>query len=349
MRHVDDGALHAYLDGALDQAYPSGEARRIREHLEVCQACAGRLDAARALRDEADAVLASAPLEGVTLPSLEDLTREARDRRDRNHDGRSSGAAPSGMWRLAWAASFVVALGAGWLARGATFGPVADTGFDAPSVQAPGAAEFDGRGVEVSAVEKEARDEAPTPGRQAVGRTADALADAGQAASGPPGEEAAVASATATVPDPASVRADAGAPAPPPVSDRNVEGSQVVPRDVAATRERVVASAAAADTEPAHGVPASPGLAHPDLAVLSVEWIDPVEPQAGVRILQALPGGDVLEVIRVTTPWEPSLLPATEPGVAQWVRPLEGGWLVLRGAVGTDSLAVLGGGFPRGS
>ena len=33
MSHVDDGALHAYLDGALEE-YPIAEARRVREHLE---------------------------------------------------------------------------------------------------------------------------------------------------------------------------------------------------------------------------------------------------------------------------------------------------------------------------
>ena len=42
MSHIDEGALHAYLDGALD-SYPAAEATRIREHLESCAACAARL------------------------------------------------------------------------------------------------------------------------------------------------------------------------------------------------------------------------------------------------------------------------------------------------------------------
>ena len=66
MPHVDEGALHAYLDGALDD-YPNGEARRIRAHLERCASCGAALAEARSLRDTAEAVLAT-PTLNVTPP-----------------------------------------------------------------------------------------------------------------------------------------------------------------------------------------------------------------------------------------------------------------------------------------
>ena len=68
MSHVDEGALHAYLDGALDE-YPVAEARRIREHLDVCATCAERLEVERGLRSDAHAMLGmAAPV--VDLPLL---------------------------------------------------------------------------------------------------------------------------------------------------------------------------------------------------------------------------------------------------------------------------------------
>ena len=48
MSHVDEGALHAYLDGALDE-YPAAEGRRVREHLDLCPECAERLEVERDL------------------------------------------------------------------------------------------------------------------------------------------------------------------------------------------------------------------------------------------------------------------------------------------------------------
>lgn len=112
MSHVDEGALHAYLDGALEE-YPAGEARRIRAHLERCERCAEALTEARRVRDRAESVLA-APALNVTPPPLEELKRIA-----------GSGAAEeraTRVWgrrqRLGWAASVVLALGIGWIVRG---------------------------------------------------------------------------------------------------------------------------------------------------------------------------------------------------------------------------------------
>jgi hypothetical protein len=75
--------------------------------------------------------------------------------------------------------------------------------------------------------------------------------------------------------------------------------------------------------------------------VAEVRWIDEARPELGVRVLQTLPGGEPLEVFRIAPPGEPTLLPPLPTGSAQWVRESDGGWVVLRGPVDADSLAVL--------
>jgi len=111
MSHVDEGALHAYLDGALDE-YPAAEARRIRDHVETCAECAERLAAERAVREEAHAILGRAAPQ-VAVPTFEEL---------RAYVVRTSRAERTTMsvrlYRLSWAASVVLALGTGWMLRG---------------------------------------------------------------------------------------------------------------------------------------------------------------------------------------------------------------------------------------
>lgn len=108
MSHVDEGALHAYLDGALEE-YPQAEAERIRDHLDACAECAERLEAERGIRSDAHAMLElAAP--AVEAPGFEELrayVERTRPRRSRI----------SRIQRLGWAASVVLALGAGWMIR----------------------------------------------------------------------------------------------------------------------------------------------------------------------------------------------------------------------------------------
>lgn len=109
MSHVDEGALHAYLDGALDE-YPPAEAERIRAHLDACAECADRLEAERRVRSDAHAMLGlAAP--AVDAPSFEEL-RAYVERTRRPRESRISR-----IQRLGWAASVVLALGAGWMIR----------------------------------------------------------------------------------------------------------------------------------------------------------------------------------------------------------------------------------------
>ncbi|HET9949644.1 MAG TPA: zf-HC2 domain-containing protein [Longimicrobiales bacterium] len=110
MSHVDEGALHAYLDGALDE-YPAATARRVREHLETCSTCRERLSEARMLRDEAARVLQLAAPPVGAPPPLEELRARVQAARPRR--------SPLGrLQRLGWAASVALALGAGWAIRG---------------------------------------------------------------------------------------------------------------------------------------------------------------------------------------------------------------------------------------
>lgn len=110
MSHVGEGALHAYLDGALDE-YPSAEADRIREHLDSCAECAQRLEAERSVRSDAHAMLGMATPE-VDLPSLEELRAYVRRTRP------TRTIASVRVTRMSWAASVVLALGTGWMLRG---------------------------------------------------------------------------------------------------------------------------------------------------------------------------------------------------------------------------------------
>ena len=111
MSHVDEGTLHAWLDGALD-ALPAAEAERVRAHLAVCPACAARLEEERAIRQEAADILGAAVPAPGDAPAFEELRALARAR------SKSAGAAGR-ISRMAWAASVVLALGAGWMLRDA--------------------------------------------------------------------------------------------------------------------------------------------------------------------------------------------------------------------------------------
>src|SRR6185295_2080303 len=96
MSHVDDGTLHAYLDGELAPV----ERARFEAHVAECAACRGRLEEERALIERASNLLALAQPPDRSAPPLHELRR------------------PRLAWRLrvplAWAATVVLALGIGY-------------------------------------------------------------------------------------------------------------------------------------------------------------------------------------------------------------------------------------------
>lgn len=132
MSHVDDGLLHAYLDGALHAEDPA-EAERVERHLAVCDDCRARLEAARGLRAEADALLEGATPAELDMPPFETIAARAAARATEagvpGPDRATDRVAPRRPRRfvvtrtLAWAASIVIALGMGWWARELAYQP----------------------------------------------------------------------------------------------------------------------------------------------------------------------------------------------------------------------------------
>jgi putative zinc finger protein len=118
MSHVDDGSLHAYLDGELSAV----ERTRIETHLTECAACRSRLDEERALIERAGQLLGLATPPGPEreMPPLHQL-RHPRPRL-------------RGMVPLAWAATVVLALGVGWYARGGSSVAGIGAANDAPAL-----------------------------------------------------------------------------------------------------------------------------------------------------------------------------------------------------------------------
>ncbi|HEV8381340.1 MAG TPA: zf-HC2 domain-containing protein [Gemmatimonadales bacterium] len=107
MSHVDEGMLHAYLDGEL----PSAERAALEAHLAQCATCRASLAEERALLERASALLGSAQPPARAVPPFEQLRRAPR--RSPWHVRRS----------FAWAASIALALGAGYLLRSPATGP----------------------------------------------------------------------------------------------------------------------------------------------------------------------------------------------------------------------------------
>lgn len=149
MSHINDGLLHAYLDGALHAEDPA-EADRVERHLAVCDDCRARLEAARHLHEEADALLEAATPAELDMPPFETIAARAAARASEAGETRLDGgprsedadldgdarAEPDANARipgrrrrfvftrtLAWAASIVIALGMGWWARELAYQP----------------------------------------------------------------------------------------------------------------------------------------------------------------------------------------------------------------------------------
>src|SRR5437899_2472909 len=99
MPHVDEGTLHAYLDGEL----PSAERKTLEAHLPECASCRTMLVEERALLDRASALLGAARPAERPAPPFEQLRPRATRR---------------SPWRVrtpvTWAASLALALGIGY-------------------------------------------------------------------------------------------------------------------------------------------------------------------------------------------------------------------------------------------
>ena len=121
MPHISDGDLHAWIDGAFPQDSPEGQS--VRKHLDTCPDCRSRLEDARHFVAEAGEILAAVTPDLERRPAFDEIQARAAEadlRREDQDRGRSSGplrARWRSVERLAWAATVVLALGAGWIGR----------------------------------------------------------------------------------------------------------------------------------------------------------------------------------------------------------------------------------------
>jgi anti-sigma factor RsiW len=149
MQHVDDGLLHAYLDGELETA-ATGDLAEVEAHLSRCALCRARLAEAQRLRTRARDVLRLDGARARPVPEFDALLARAADRPaaaprrviDHRRSLHRRGVA------LGWAASLLIALCAGWfasefrfrLADPVEYGSREMQGLPAVTVAAPAAA-----------------------------------------------------------------------------------------------------------------------------------------------------------------------------------------------------------------
>jgi len=377
MSHVDEGALHAYLDGALDE-YPAGEARRIRQHLDVCAACADQLAAERRVREEARAILGRAAPD-VDVPGLEELKARARASQP------TRTPASARLYRLGWVASVVLALGVGWLLRGepvqgpertgssalspaggVASGPSESMDRTAATADEPETAPFDeaspGAATDEPAastlVQRDAGPDAPdraaeaTPSTDAVPPTAEGAARllSGTAAAGLAAPDVRAPGPFAPPSSPVTLRGVLAErqPAPGDTPDRDAEAAE------RSSQGPVLTSALTA--EPAPGPAArrrDPGdrdeprdadsgsLVVPGLELIAVLPVSEGRTFAGMRALQRLENGDTLEVVHLAEGAAPSTLPSVRADNREIVLERGAGWIVMRAPRTEEELLAL--------
>jgi hypothetical protein len=121
MWHVDEGTLHAYLDdrdrGPAAGALDAGLRERVVQHLSECDICAASLRLAERQRARAaDVLLAATPvIETPPFEAVQPIVGTTPIRPIPFPLPRRTG--PRRAWMpLAWAASLMLAVGAGWMA-----------------------------------------------------------------------------------------------------------------------------------------------------------------------------------------------------------------------------------------
>jgi hypothetical protein len=124
MQHIDEAVLHEYLDrGAVDERLQSAA-----EHIATCDACQARLRSVELERSAASVILRAAAPSRMAVPSFEALPRAPFETLDAGYNTDLSAFNPGAQFKmsslgmrgqaiaLAWAATIVMAIGAGWFA-----------------------------------------------------------------------------------------------------------------------------------------------------------------------------------------------------------------------------------------
>ena len=112
MSHLDEGVLHAMLDGEIESA----ELRAIEAHLAGCGTCGARLEEARRFKDESLTMITALDSELGTRSSALGTRSSALGTRRSALGTRPGGWKRLPVWGrgLAWAATIVAAVGLGW-------------------------------------------------------------------------------------------------------------------------------------------------------------------------------------------------------------------------------------------
>ncbi|HUF69783.1 MAG TPA: zf-HC2 domain-containing protein [Longimicrobiales bacterium] len=114
MSHVDEGTIHAWLDGAFA---PDDPARtRIEQHLADCEACRAAVETERRVMERAADVLGQVAPDAVRVEPFERILA-ARRARDAQHAGQPARTGHGFRIPMALAATLVLAIGATWFAR----------------------------------------------------------------------------------------------------------------------------------------------------------------------------------------------------------------------------------------
>ena len=321
MSHVDEGQIHAYLDGQSEYADRSAR-ERLESHVAACRECAALLEEARAIHSRATGILGDSEPSTVDLPAFEEILQRASDRTSRSASVRKLHRTRT----LAWAASIVVAVAVGWYARISITSPTqtAERQLEA-NEPALGFAEDQAAEAEVTTEEQAAAD--PQPAATFADR--DALASTATRGRAEQAAGAAVEAEEQAVDSRLAQGRVATAPAAAPAAQRQVPADELARaaerRLVDSTRLQVAAervqARGAREPEVAGGVfaPVS-GLAnapgwtevsrpqaeqHLGRQILVVEGLDVTSisisseaPDAIVRVVQLLPSGDSLEIVQ---------------------------------------------------
>ena len=330
MSHVDEGLLHAYLDGELTPV----ERARVDEHLAGCLTCRTRLEEERQLIERASILLSAALPPDRLAPPLSALARPR----------------PRRFWHvrlpLAWAATVVLAVGLGWtlavqmMPRHAPVtlgGPIAVRENQAPPAQQPAAPAPTASGRLDMRRQRSDKSAGPALAQKPAARPETALTDELRSVTAAEERGAVAAGSVAT-------------PAPAPVANlptRNLEPRlQAATVEAAPTPLDAAAVRAILDREP---------LVIPGLPVLRVTR----SPRTAHEIVveQALDSTQVivlyesrltmvsqyLERDRVTSAADaraPAVAKATPDSVPQR-RFVDGVWVEIQGRVTADSLQKL--------
>ncbi len=358
MRHVTDGELHAFLDGALD-LLPEHRGEEVRAHVSECSACRERLQDEESLRARAVEILGDPRVGSVELPTFEEL-RERAEARDLDPEGGAEirYRGPLRGAPLAWAATVVLALGVGWMG-GEIWHTLPRNGRDASSGSNVVNRDSVSPELEMARSRIEPSQEAPSPSSES-GAGQDPASRS--AITSPPVSRAAT---------PKLISEDqVGAP---PALDRVVaegrsgDDTSKAPSPQFGLEEGIRTAPLRRELEePA--LPDERSFAIPGLKLLSVEWEEWLPGERALRIRQLLSMGDTLELrylglLMGTEPKEgtgaPSVSPPQEdltkelplspavleaslpPGWNQVEMRWGRGWLVARAPLPEESIKAL--------